>query len=133
MKPGKRRRYPSFIALSRTMLNSAEWRQLSPKAKIAYIHIKHRFNGSNNESIQGTINYESFKVFKNWKDGQVEWVEEDLNRFDRLWSNEDRNVQVYNIDEANRYQILKLRKGDRCYKVPNSIIDYSNEKLENSQ
>lgn len=54
MGVNKRRRpkFPPFLMLGRDMiLNCDEWKQLSPGAKVAYIHIKARHNGSNNGMI----------------------------------------------------------------------------------
>jgi len=52
MKPGKRRRFPPFVALSREMLRSIEWRTgLIPSEKILYIHLKSKFVGHNNGEL----------------------------------------------------------------------------------
>jgi DNA-binding MarR family transcriptional regulator len=43
----------SFVMLGRGMLlRSQEWKELSPAAKLAYLYIKAKFNGSNNGSIR---------------------------------------------------------------------------------
>ena len=43
----------NFVPLAREMLKSKEWRQdLSFSAKVLYIHVKHKFVGSNNGSIR---------------------------------------------------------------------------------
>lgn len=76
------------------------------------------FNGSPNESIRGTENYESIKIFKSWEPGFAPLVELDVQRFERLWENEDQNVRVYELPEAAREQILKLRGGERPYPTP---------------
>jgi superfamily II DNA or RNA helicase len=76
------------------------------------------FNGSYNESIQGTRNYESFKVFKSWVPDQNEWVKSDATRFNRLWNNEDPNVRVLDIGDANKNNIINLRHSSaRPYSV----------------
>lgn len=79
------------------------------------------FNGSYNESIQGTRNYESIKVFSAWHEHFVPLVEADAQRFDRLWNNFDPNVQVFNLPDAARTQILKLRTQERPYPEPEWI------------
>jgi DNA phosphorothioation system restriction enzyme len=79
------------------------------------------FSGSNNESEQGTINYESFKVFSSWEPALATFVQEDARRFERLWNNQDPNLQVYTLPEAALAQILKLRTGERPYKLNRAI------------
>jgi hypothetical protein len=52
VKYNRRPKFPWFLMLSRDMINHCdEWKQLSPSAKIAYICIKARHNGSNNGKI----------------------------------------------------------------------------------
>ncbi|MFT3783700.1 MAG: DEAD/DEAH box helicase family protein [Nibricoccus sp.] len=77
------------------------------------------FNGSYNDSIQGSRNYESIKVFYSWEPAFAALVEADANRFERLWNNGDPNVRIYPLPEAAREQILKLRSTERPYlKLP---------------
>jgi DNA phosphorothioation system restriction enzyme len=76
------------------------------------------FNGSYNDSIQGSRNYESIKVFCSWEPAFAPLVEADAQRFERLWNNEDPNVRIYLLPEAAREQILKLRPADRPYPRP---------------
>ncbi len=54
------------------------------------------FNGSYNDSIQGTRNYESIKIFCSWEPVLSLLVNADAERFERLWTNNDLNVQVFN-------------------------------------
>ena len=77
------------------------------------------FNGSYNDSIQGTRNYESIKIFCSWHPVLALLVNADNERFERLWSNNDPNVQVYDLPEAARAGILKLRSDERPYPEPN--------------
>ena len=76
------------------------------------------FNGSYNDSIQGTRNYESIKVFCSWQPAIAALAQTDAERFNRLWNNLDPNVRVFDLPEAAREQILKLRTGDRPYPEP---------------
>lgn len=76
------------------------------------------FNGSPNESIRGAVNYESNKIFKSWELAFQPLVEADVKRFERLWGNEDPNVRVYELPEAARARILRLRRGKRPYPTP---------------
>jgi hypothetical protein len=52
VKKGKRDHYSSFVGLERKTLRSEEWRRLTMRAKIFYIHLKAKFNGTNNGQIQ---------------------------------------------------------------------------------
>jgi len=76
------------------------------------------FNGSYNDSIQGSRNYESIRVFCSWEPAFAPFVQADVERFDRLWTNQDPNVRVYPLPEAAREQILKLRPVERPYPRP---------------
>jgi hypothetical protein len=64
--------------------------------------------GSNNETKSAVnINHESFHVFKSWKDGQIEYCNENVKDFEAYWSNTDNNLEVYDIQEAISENILK--------------------------
>lgn len=76
------------------------------------------FNGSYNDSIQGTRNYESIKIFCSWNPAFAPLVTADANRFERLWNNLDPNVRVFELPEAARQAILRLRSSDRPYPEP---------------
>lgn len=76
------------------------------------------FNGSYNDSIQGLRNYESIKIFCSWDTAFAPLVQADAERFERLWSNLDPNVRVFDLPDAAREQILKLRTGERPYREP---------------
>jgi len=77
------------------------------------------FNGSYNDSIQGTRNYESIKIFSSAHPVLALLVKADNDRFARLWSNKDPNVQVYDLPEAAKANIIKLRTQDRPYPESN--------------
>ena len=76
------------------------------------------FNGSYNDSIQGTRNYESIKIFCSWQPIFADLVRADAERFEKLWNNFDPNVQVFDLPEAARERIVRLRKYDRPYPEP---------------
>jgi superfamily II DNA or RNA helicase len=76
------------------------------------------FNGSYNDSIQGTRNYESIKIFCSWHPAFAPLVRGDADRFERLWNNEDANVRVFDLPEAAHEQILRLRTVERPYPEP---------------
>ncbi len=60
------------------------------------------FNGSYNDSIQGSRNYESIKIFCSWESHFASLVSEDIKRFEQLWSNRDPSVRVFDMPEAAR-------------------------------
>ena len=64
------------------------------------------FNGSYNDSIQGTRNYESVKVFSSWEPAFAPLVAGDAARFARLWGNEYPDVKVYDVPAATWANIL---------------------------
>lgn len=76
------------------------------------------FNGSYNDSVQGTRNYESIKIFCSWEPAFAPLVQDDARRFERLWNNMDSNVRVFGLPEAAREQILRLRTAERPYLKP---------------
>ena len=51
-KRKKDRGYKSFVMLPRKMLRIKEWTELRPAAKIFYIYLKGKYNGSNNGKIR---------------------------------------------------------------------------------
>lgn len=79
------------------------------------------FSGSPNDSIKGTHNYESIKIFCSWQPYFLPLVQADVTRFERLWSNLDPNVRVLDLPDAARENILQLRTGNRPYKEPGWI------------
>lgn len=80
------------------------------------------FNGSYNDSIQGTRNYESIKIFCSWQPVLSLLVNADAERFERLWTNNDLNVQVFNLTDSARERIVKLRRQERPYPPPHTAL-----------
>ena len=76
------------------------------------------FDGSYNDSVTGLHNYESIKVFRSW-DTTKDYVEQEENLFENIWNNQDPNIEVYEIPEAVKAQILQLRENTgRPYPMP---------------
>jgi len=86
------------------------------------------FVGSPNESINGIeSNYESIKIFSSWKDKTSrELAEHEHKRFEKLWNNEDQNIQVFEIPDAISKEIIKLRSKERPYKEENILKKFKN-------
>ncbi|MBG0785967.1 MAG: DEAD/DEAH box helicase family protein [Anaerolineaceae bacterium] len=80
------------------------------------------FSGSYNDTIQGELNYESIKVFTSWTSSVTEYIELEEKRFENLWNDDDRNVQVFTLPEAIKNQIAKCRSISRPYKTPDCEI-----------
>lgn len=79
------------------------------------------FNGSYNDSITGTRNYEEIDIFCSWIHEQMAWVERRKVQFERLWNNQDANVRVFELPEAVKIRIIKLRANERPYKAPDWV------------
>jgi len=76
------------------------------------------FSGSYNDSIHGTENYEEITVFWSWEAAYVPHIQATVERFERLWNNQDQNVRAFELPEAVREQILQLRTAERPYPEP---------------
>lgn len=84
------------------------------------------FTGSINDSEQGFSNGEDINVFKTW-DGSGVYVNTTINRFEKLWNKEDKNIKIYNISQGVKDHIFTLRSSeDRPYKK----ADDENKKWE---
>jgi superfamily II DNA or RNA helicase len=76
------------------------------------------FSGSYNDSVKGSFNYESIKVFASWDHSLRAFVDIDSRRFERLWSNSDLNVRVYEVPDAIKGKIIRFKKDrDRPYRA----------------
>ena len=66
------------------------------------------FSGSNNESVAGwEYNVESFHVYCGWEGGRdAERVDEEVDRFDRLWQGFSPNVSIFSLPEAVLNKLL---------------------------
>ena len=72
------------------------------------------FEGSINETLTAwQYNYERFKVHRSWNDGERKYVEEDVNTFETLWKDEHPSVDVYQLDEAARKDIIEWTETDQ--------------------
>ncbi|WP_348609700.1 helicase-related protein [Halobaculum rarum] len=71
------------------------------------------FEGSINETAGGwTRNYERFKVHRSWEDGQADYVDGDQNSFRRLWKDNHEFVDVYDLPDALREEIIDWKAPD---------------------
>ncbi len=99
----KRAKLPPFVALSREMLRSKEWREgLSSSAKVLYIHIKHKYVGSNNGLIR--LYYSEMRDVM--ADGTITQAFEDLERggwIERIKVGHGKYRWVYDIKLTGKY------------------------------
>lgn len=67
------------------------------------------FSGSNNESIGGwEANIESFHVYFSWDGGRdLERVQLEIDRFEKLWNDQMPNVRVFKVPEAVHKKLLR--------------------------
>jgi superfamily II DNA or RNA helicase len=84
------------------------------------------FDGSYNDSVTGLHNFESLKVFRSWDESHF-YVEQECVLFEKIWEGEDPNIEVFEIPEAARASILKLRENsERPYPNPQFNHGFSN-------
>lgn len=71
------------------------------------------FSGSDNETVQGWLhNDEQFHVFCSWNEGDKRHLLPDIERFDRLWKDNSRNVRVYNASDAFKKGLIQNAPDD---------------------
>ena len=76
------------------------------------------FEGSINETAGGwTRNYERFKVHRSWDDGQAPYVEGDRESFKQLWQDEHAYVDVYDLPEALKEELIDWKAPDNDVEV----------------
>jgi superfamily II DNA or RNA helicase len=76
------------------------------------------FLGSYNETVRGLRNYDSIRVFFSWESTTADAVDEDEERFARIWLGHEPNLRLFQLPEAVRDRILSLRSDDRPYPRP---------------
>ncbi|WP_135536465.1 DEAD/DEAH box helicase [Halostella pelagica] len=71
------------------------------------------FEGSINETLSAwQYNYERFKVHRSWSRGEAKFVEEDVSTFNALWNGFHPSVDVYQLDEAARQNLIDWKDTD---------------------
>lgn len=103
------------------VLRSGGFGQFHPKFGVFYDEVGNyvAFNGSNNESRNGTKNnFESLDVFPSWEPFILSYAETHKNRFTRLWENKDKMTRVLNIGRAATERIIRLQNSERPYPKP---------------
>ena len=84
------------------------------------------FSGSINESATGWLHsIEEIKIFKEWLDGQQEYVYADLKEFDKFWNNQAKKSKTFDIPTAIKNQLIKIAPKN----LDDLNIKYSDEKI----
>ncbi len=74
------------------------------------------FSGSLNETAKAwKDNFEEFKVFKSWVDGDKSRFQSDLDKFSRFWDGQIKRLRVFSIPEALEERLIHF--------APNNIED----------
>lgn len=80
------------------------------------------FSGSVNETAMGWIhNVEEFKVFRSWEHVQSEYIQPDIDKFQRLWHNEAKRVKIIDVPSAVKSRLIRI--------APKSIDDINLNKI----
>lgn len=86
------------------------------------------FSGSDNETASAWIrNIEEFKVFCSWNKAQMEYLDSDVNKFNRFWFGCARRTEVIDLPEAIKNKFVEI--------APENIEDLELEKtyIENKR
>jgi hypothetical protein len=97
-----------------------EWGIFHPKVGIFRDEVENwiSFEGSINETAGGwTRNYERFKVHRSWDDGQLPYVEGDRKSFKRLWEDNHDYLDVYDLPEALKEELIDWKAPDNDVEV----------------
>lgn len=63
-------------------------------------------HSSQNDSLQASVNEESFSTFRSWDDGE-KWYREHRDRFNQIWENRYHNLRVMKVLEAEKEIIIR--------------------------
>jgi len=71
------------------------------------------FSGSMNETACGwQSNIEEFKVFRSWQTSEIEYIQPDVNKFNKFWNNLSSSIRVIDIPEAVRNKLIEWAPKD---------------------
>lgn len=67
------------------------------------------FSGSVNESASGWLGHiEEFKVFRSWDSSEKEYLDSDLEKFNRFWGNQSPKVDVIDLPDAVKNKLIEI-------------------------
>lgn len=79
------------------------------------------FSGSDNESATAWLeNIEEFKVFRSWEESEREYLNSDINRFEKFWNGKTKRTRIIDIPTAVREKLIEI--------APNNIEELNLEK-----
>lgn len=71
------------------------------------------FSGSENESaVSWLSNIEEFKVFKNWIEAEKEYLQTDLDKFEKYWNDNAGRARVIDIPTAVKEKLIEIAPDD---------------------
>lgn len=71
------------------------------------------FSGSINETAKGWLeNIEEFKVFRDWKSGEQEYVVTDIAKFEKFWNNESPKIRTIDVPQAVKMKLIEIAPSD---------------------
>ena len=71
------------------------------------------FSGSENESASGWLsNIEEFKVFRSWMEPEKDYLEADLDKFQKFWTGYPKRAQVMDIPNAVKKRLIEIAPDD---------------------
>lgn len=86
------------------------------------------FSGSINETASGWLkNIEEFKVFKSWVDGQNNYLDADIKKFDDFWNNQRDNVKVYDLPKTITDKLIEF---SHDYKIEKIVANNYKKNIE---
>ena len=76
------------------------------------------FSGSENETANAwKFNIEEFKVFKNWKKCEKDYVNADKKRFEKFWENSSKKCITLEIPEAAEKKLIEISKNSSIEEI----------------
>jgi len=71
------------------------------------------FSGSENESASGWLsNIEEFKVFRSWMEPEKDYLEADLDKFQKFWTGYPKRAQIMDIPNAVKKRLIEIAPHD---------------------
>jgi superfamily II DNA or RNA helicase len=65
------------------------------------------YSGSINETLSGWVNnVEEFKTFKSWEQGQSQYCETDITKFNEYWNNQRQPIKVIDLPDAVKNHLI---------------------------
>ncbi len=98
-----------------------------------YVGNKICFVGSPNESLNAyENNYEKIRVFKSWNEIENEYVQDELDEFDKLWNGKNEFNLTLEVKDALKQHVIKVLDIKKTAKVSTGIElrDYQKQAID---